>query len=172
MSLKIHLGIVLRMIESASKRSPSTTGNRPICVDTLEKSSPTPGATPGPPQKEPKTQYLTNADLLLHWTQSKAQGSMTKELAQDFVLLADKVSKHHWFVGYSYREDLRSAAVVRLVEYWDRFKPEFYTAKGLTPKPHAYFSQVCFHALSQALKKEYKHHQDRASYDSPILFED
>jgi DNA-directed RNA polymerase specialized sigma subunit len=68
--------------------------------------------------------YIDKAEMLAEVVKSKAAGAMTDKLARMILLLAEKYSHHHWFIGYSYREDMVADAVLNLVHSALKFDPE------------------------------------------------
>ncbi len=65
--------------------------------------------------------------------------------------IATHLSKHPWFNGYSYKDDMISKGVQNVIEYFDNFDPE------KTKNPFAYFTQIIYFAFQRAKKEEEKH---------------
>jgi len=76
------------------------------------------------PKKRVPKYYLTNADLLPAVLEAKERGKMTDKLARMLMLLTDRYSRKANFNGYSFREDMVSAALVNLVQNALKFNPE------------------------------------------------
>lgn len=73
---------------------------------------------------------------------------VSQYLANSIYKLADALSKRHNFIGYSFREDMVSDAVMDCIRYIDKWTPE----KG--NNPFAYFNQITFYAFLRCIQKE------------------
>lgn len=116
-------------------------------METEEEVAPTPVPEKAPRRKK----YLNNADLMTQIALSKAQGSMTDELAKMLMTLCARYAKHPDYSNiYSYKEDMESFAMLTCVKVWSRFNPE------RSNNPFAYFTQILRHAFYQYLNHEKK----------------
>lgn len=75
---------------------------------------------------------------------------VSKYLAERMFMLSDALSKRHNFIGYSFREDMVSDAVVDCIKYIDKWTLD----KG--DNPFAYFNQICFYAFLRYIQSEKK----------------
>lgn len=73
---------------------------------------------------------------------------ITDYLGRCFMMIAESLSRKPYFVGYSFREDMVSDALVDCIKYVDKFDPERGTSA------FAYFSQICYFAIVRRIQKE------------------
>lgn len=99
-----------------------------------------------------KGHYVTNAQLLQAFYEAKEKNELTPKLAKYLSLVAERYSYHPWFVGYSFREDMVSEAVVVLCANWHKFSPEKYE----NPNPFSYYTTTCYRAFLSYLGNEKK----------------
>jgi DNA-directed RNA polymerase specialized sigma subunit len=99
---------------------------------------------------EPKKNYLNNKDMLEEIKISKKKKQMTPKLAKMLMLLCDKYSKHRFFVGYSYIDDMRSFAMLMLVKTWSSFDP------SKSSNPFSFYTQCIHNSFIQFLNQERK----------------
>lgn len=99
-----------------------------------------------------KGHYVTNAVLLPAVLEAKRQGKVTEELIKMIWMIAERYSRKHNFVGYSYREDMVSSAVVNFVHNNNalKFNPE----KQAVPNPFAYYTTGIHNAFLQYMANE------------------
>ncbi len=95
--------------------------------------------------------YIDKAEMLDEVVKSKAAGAMTDKLARMILLLAEKYSHHHWFIGYSYREDMVADAVLNLVGSALKFNPE------KSNNPFGYYTIAIQRSFMHYLHVEKKH---------------
>ena len=101
--------------------------------------------------------YLTNADLLPEVIKSKNLGKMTERLAAMLMMLVNKYSLRPNFVGYSYRNDMCSTAIVNLVQNALKFDPE------KSSNPFAFYTTAIHRSFLQYMEYEKKHRYIRDS---------
>ncbi len=99
--------------------------------------------------------YLTNADLLPEVIICKGTGVISKRLAQMLLLLSDRYSRKFNFNGYTFREDMVSAAVLNLMQNALKFNPE------ASSNPFAYYTQAIHRSFLQYIEMESKHRHIR-----------
>lgn len=102
----------------------------------------TPGDNPN------AVKYVTNAQLLEGYRRCKPSG----ELDGPFALLLKQIAEHYshksnWG-GYSYREDMASAAALNLYRNWHKFD------EGKGGNAFAYYTQCCYHVFVQYIGNE------------------
>lgn len=95
-----------------------------------------------------KKKYLNNADMLIEFELSKAQGRMTENFGNMVILLAERVSKMPKFARYTYRDDMVGNAIMTITRVWDSFDSE------KSQNPFSYYTQVCINAFIQMLNRE------------------
>ena len=66
-------------------------------------------------KSSPSTYYIDKEEMVKEVIKSRETGVMTDRLARMILLLAEKISYRHCFIGYSYREDMVADAVLNLV---------------------------------------------------------
>lgn len=97
--------------------------------------------------------YVKNSELLTEIKISKDQGKLTDRAVKMLVLIATESNKRLSYKDEMDREDCISTAILDLLLYWDRFKPE------LSTNAFAFYSQVAKHGFAKAWKK--LHHPDK-----------
>lgn len=95
--------------------------------------------------------YLTNKDLLPAVIEAKKKGYLTNELAKMLMLLTDRYSRKSNFVGYTYREDMVSEALVNLSKNALKFDPE------RSSNPFAFYTTAIKRSFLQYMADEKKH---------------
>ena len=81
----------------------------------------------------------------------KKTGQMSERLGEMFLAIARRFTARSCFYGYSYRDDMVSEAVYRMVTQVDKFDPDHPSGN-----PFAYFTQIAYHQVLNVLKKEKK----------------
>ena len=72
-----------------------------------------------------KGHYVSGPDLLAEFKRCKENNNtLSKEMAEYLMIIAERYSHHRWFVNFSYREDMVCSAVVNLCANWHKFDPE------------------------------------------------
>lgn len=95
-----------------------------------------------------KKNYLNNADMLIEFELSKAQGKMTENFGRMIILLCEKVAKMPKFSRYTYRDDMVGNAIMTITKVWESFDSE------KSNNPFSYYTQVCINAFIQILNRE------------------
>ena len=65
--------------------------------------------------------YINNASFFIHLVESQRQGSITNELASDFILLSERIVNRPDFVRYPFRDDLIATGILACVQAYDKF---------------------------------------------------
>lgn len=99
--------------------------------------------------------YLTNEDLLPEVIKSKEVGYITDRLARMLMLLAERYSRKSNFVGYSYRQDMVSAALLNLCKNALKFNPE------RSQNPFAFYTTAIKRSFLQYMENEKEEHYIR-----------
>jgi DNA-directed RNA polymerase specialized sigma24 family protein len=102
------------------------------------------------PKKRVAKYYLTNADLLPAVLDAKKHGKITDKLARMLMLLTDRYSRKANFNGYSFREDMVSAALINLVQNALKFNPE------KSSNPFAFYTTAIKNSFLQYMLDEKK----------------
>jgi len=102
------------------------------------------------PKKRTPKYYLTNADLLPAVLESKSVGRITDKLARMLMLLTDRYSRKANFSGYSFREDMVSAALINLCQNALKFNPE------KSSNPFAFYTTAIKNSFLQYMLDEKK----------------
>ena len=104
-----------------------------------------------------KGHYVTNATLLPAVLKAKKLGKITDELIRMLSMIAERYSRKSWFIGYSYREDMVSAAVLNLCHNNNalKFNPE------KSSNPFSYYTTAINNVFSQFKADEKKHRNIR-----------
>jgi DNA-directed RNA polymerase specialized sigma24 family protein len=109
------------------------------------------------PKKRIPKYYLTNGDLLPAVLESKKVGKMTDKLARMLMLLTDRYSRKANFNGYSFREDMVSAALINLCQNALKFDPE------KSSNPFAFYTTAIKNSFLQFMSEEKKQRYIRDS---------
>ena len=99
-------------------------------------------------KRRKKVNYLSNKELLSEFAKSKEQGRMTDKFAHMLQLLTYRISKKGNFANYTYIEDMRSYAIVMLMNTWDRFDDK------KSKNPFAYYTTCISNSFIQVLNQE------------------
>ena len=102
------------------------------------------------PKKRVPKYYLTNGDLLPAVLEAKERGRITDRLARMLMLLTDRYSRKANFNGYSFREDMVSAALINLVQNALKFDPE------KSHNPFAFYTTAIKNSFLQYMLDEKK----------------
>ncbi len=101
--------------------------------------------------------YVTNGKLLPEVIRAKGLGKVTPELAKMIWMIAERYSRKHNFVGYSFREDMVSAALMNLCNNALKFNPE------KSSNPFSFYTTAIHHSFLQYMADEKKHRTIRDS---------
>ena len=99
--------------------------------------------------------YITNSVLLPEVIKAKEIGRITNELARMLMLITERYSCKSNFVGYSFREDMVSFALVNLMANALKFNPE------KSNNPFAFYTTAIRNSFLQYLADERKHRDIR-----------
>lgn len=98
-----------------------------------------------------KGHYITNATLLPVVLEAKKLGRITDKLAEMFITITQRYSKKSNFVGYSFREDMVSVALITLCTNGLKFNPE------KSSNPFAFYTTIIHNSFLQYMADEKKH---------------
>lgn len=98
-----------------------------------------------------KNNYVKNADLLEEIRDYKKTGTISEELGEMIMLIAENYSKRPSYIGYTWRDDMVSQAVFTCVKYIHNFDPE------KSKNPFGYISTICQRAFWTYINKQKKH---------------
>lgn len=104
-----------------------------------------------------KGHYVTNSVLLPEVIKAKQLGRITNDLARMIQMIAERFSCKANFVGYSFREDMVSFAMVNLMANALKFNPE------KSNNPFAFYTTAIRNSFLQYLAEEKKHRDIRDS---------
>lgn len=94
--------------------------------------------------------YVRNADLLPAVLEAKAAGRVTDKLITMIHIIAERYSRKSNFVGYSFREDMVSAAVENLCKNALKFDAEKYS------NPFSFYTTAIHNSFLQYMADEKK----------------
>lgn len=100
-----------------------------------------------------KGHYITNAVLFPEVIRAKALGVITNELAKMLMMIAERYSCKSNFIGYSFRKDMVSFALVNLMANALKFNPE------KSSNPFSFYTTSIHNSFLQYLAYE-KDHRD------------
>lgn len=99
--------------------------------------------------------YVTNGVLLPAVLEAKDMNVVTVKLIKMINLIAERYSRKHNFVNYSFREDMVSAAVMNLCNNALKFNPE------KSNNPFSFYTTAIHNSFLQYIAEEKKHRQIR-----------
>lgn len=99
--------------------------------------------------------YVRNSNLLPAVIEAKELGYVTDKLIRMIQLIATRYSLKHNFAGYSFREDMVSAAVMNLCNTALKFNPE------KSSNPFSYYTTSIYHSFLQYMADEKNHRNIR-----------
>lgn len=110
--------------------------------------------------KKKKNNYISNKELYLHMKMHREALLKTRNgelkprisnyVGQAIFLICNNLAKKPNFIGYTYKGDMISDAIVDCVAAVDNFDPE------KTNNPFAYFTQIAWNAYIRRIHKEKK----------------
>ena len=98
-----------------------------------------------------KNMYVNNAELLEEIKDYKNTGVMSENLGRMVMSIAQNLSTKGNFVGYTWRTEMVSEAVLTVVKYLHNFNLEKYK------NPFSYITQICYHSFLTYIKKQKRH---------------
>lgn len=102
-----------------------------------------------------KGHYITNAVLLPEVIRAKSLGRVTDELAHMLMMIAERYSRKSNFAGYSFREDMVSAALVNLCNSALKFDP------AKSSNPFSFYTTAIHNSFLPYMAHEKKHRNIR-----------
>ena len=95
--------------------------------------------------------YLNNANLLQELVDFKKSGKYSENLGDMFLQVAKNLSNKSNFIGYTWKDEMISEAVLTCVKYSKNFNPE------KSKNAFAYITQICYNSFINYIKKQKKH---------------
>lgn len=141
--------------EEGAETEESFYADEPAVEEVEEKPKKT--VTRRPKSTTTKGHYVTNSVLLPEVIRAKQLGRVTNELARMILMIAERFSCKSNFVGYSFREDMVSFAMVNLMANALKFNPE------KSNNPFAFYTTAIRNSFLQYLADEKKHRDIRDS---------
>lgn len=141
--------------EEGAETEESFYADEPAVEEVEEK--PKKPVTRRPKSTTTKGHYVTNSVLLPEVIRAKQLGRVTNELARMILMIAERFSCKSNFVGYSFREDMVSFAMVNLMANALKFNPE------KSNNPFAFYTTAIRNSFLQYLADEKKHRDIRDS---------
>lgn len=142
--------------EEGAETEESFYADEAIAVEEVEE-KPKKTVTRRPKSTTTKGHYVTNSVLLPEVIRAKQLGRVTNELARMILMIAERFSCKSNFVGYSFREDMVSFAMVNLMANALKFNPE------KSNNPFAFYTTAIRNSFLQYLADEKKHRDIRDS---------
>jgi hypothetical protein len=102
-----------------------------------------------------KGHYVTNAVLLPAVIEAKGLLKVTDKLIRMIQMIAERYSRKANFIGYSFREDMVSAAVMNLCNNALKFNPE------KSANPFSFYTTAIHNSFLQYMADEKKHRNIR-----------
>lgn len=104
--------------------------------------------------------YLKNADFLAELIKCQEAGKVSEELGRMMLLLCERVTTHRNFIGYSFRDDLTSEALLACTSAAFKFDP------AKSSNPFAYYTSVANNAIKAYLND---HNEQRDIRDALLI---
>ncbi len=95
--------------------------------------------------------YLNNANLLNELIGFKKSGKYSENLGSMFLQVATNLSNKSNFIGYTWKDEMISEAVLTCIKYSKNFNPE------KSSNAFAYITQICYNSFKGYIKKQNKH---------------
>jgi len=92
--------------------------------------------------------YLQPQELLDAIIEAKSLNSLTPRLATHLASIAEGLSRHRWYNGYSFREDLVAEATARLCRIWHQFDP------ARSSSAFSYYTRTCQNVFQDYINRE------------------
>ncbi len=109
-----------------------------------------------PPQKRKRIRtkkgsanYIDSSQMMQELVDYNNTGIISEELGAMFLKLARRYTSKPNFVGYSYRDEMISESVYRMISQIAKFDVT-HPARN----PFAYFTQICYHCVLTLINKE------------------
>ena len=108
--------------------------------------------------------YLDNDELRNETIRCKEQHQMSERLGAMLVKLVTVYSRKENFCGYSFINDMRSHAYLRLMVNWQRYDPK------RSPNAFAFYTLIIHHSFLQVIKSESRiqRHKDEAYVEAGL----
>lgn len=98
-----------------------------------------------------KNNYLSNSEILPEIIQYKETGIASEKYGEIILAIATGLAQKPNFIGYSWKDDMISFAVLTCLKYSKGFNPEKYN------NPFAYLTTICYNAFQAYLNTQKKH---------------
>jgi len=95
-----------------------------------------------------KQYYISNAEFLEEMKKYNETGIVSNRLAEIVILLCDRIGTHRWFCGYTYLDEMKAEARVKVMEKLPNFDV------NIGQNPYAYYTSIIFNAFRAYLKAE------------------
>lgn len=103
--------------------------------------------------------YVSKDEMMDELRRYKETGIISEKLGEMFMNIAKRYTSKVSFYRYTYREDMVSDAILRMVSQVDKFNVDHPSAN-----PFAYFTQIAYHQVLLCLKKEKKQRDIKVAY--------
>lgn len=100
-------------------------------------------------RNENKPFYVDNMQMYEELKKYNETKHISEELGEMFLKIARKFTNKYSFSSYTYRDELISSAVGRMVEYVSKFD-----VNRPNPHPFCYFTQIAYNQIITVIKKE------------------
>lgn len=98
-----------------------------------------------------KNNYISNDDLLSEIIKYKESKIFSEDLGKMLLSIANNLSTKGNFVGYTWRQDMCSDALLTCIKYLNNFDPTKST------NAFAYITQICSNSFKLHIKDQNKH---------------
>jgi len=113
--------------------------------------------------KKGSVNYISGKEMMIELRHHKATGEITEVLGSMFLKLATRFTSKPNFIGYSYRDEMISSAVYRMISQISKFDVD-HPAQN----PFAYFTQICRNQVLSILNAEKKQRDIKDSVRTQI----
>ena len=115
-------------------------------------------------KKKKNAHYVNNKEMVAELRQYKKTGIISEELGTMFRKIATRFATKGNFAGYTYKDDMISAATARMVSQIHKFDPY----RSEAPNAFSYFTQIALNEFRAMLKKEKKQTEVKTNFREKI----
>ena len=100
-------------------------------------------------------EYVNNAALLQEFVKSKAQGSLTDEAIQMFMVMVENIQRKLYYKDSDDKQDCFQSALLDVLQYWDRFDPD------KSNNPFGFFTSVIVNGNAKGWDKLHPENKEK-----------
>lgn len=113
--------------------------------------------------KKGSANYIDSSQMMQELVDYNNTGVISEDLGRMFLKLARRYTSKPNFVGYSYRDEMISESVYRMISQIAKFD-----VTHPSRNPFAYFTQICYHQVLTMINKEKRQKEIKDNIRSKI----